>query len=635
MVELDDSNSRKRVLIWNRIEEASMRDKLINSADPTEKVFFEGVEYSLYELRGLINQNQKEQEQSTFSFGPGFNENFLHYPNPSKEMPTKDTGSEIKSKKNHVLNINAAKRFANNIENVNPNNIWKQQDIGCGMVLYGFYSFNVKLQKDGSFTVTLKTASKSNIKDYINQSGFRKVYLKDSRSYLLVKVVDNVIQEVSADIIRVQCYNEAKKYGQIVINVGEGVFVFEWKLLDTIYLQYQDQIFNRNFLELLEEFKVPQLKDTRTQSYFLFKNTIIKVEKSSIELLPYSSLAGMDRCVWKSHIINRNYNESDSYLQSEYEKFIINVSNNQENRISAFKSALGYLMHHYNGSHMGQAVVCYDEQPTDVKNPQGGTGKGLFAQGIANMREAAKLDGKHFKSDDRFRFQSVNITSQLVIIDDLNKEVSFDTFFSAVTDGFTIEKKNQDSIKLDPEDSPKMLFSMNSIIANTGTSYTRRLFVIEFSNFYSRHIINGSEKPIEDTHGVLFDRIEWKDEHWSSFTKYMIGCVQFYLMNGLQPYELINVGKNSLIQQTSEEFSIWCEEKQFQTNTSYRTKELYEEYKNCYFGENGDFAQRSFTNMMKKFASVKSWKMEIYQDSYTKTSDFMFKEKVNSEENAF
>jgi len=128
--------------------------------------------------------------------------------------------------------------------------------------------------------------------------------------------------------------------------------------------------------------------------------------------------------------MNRAFVDSPKLPESEFEKFVRNVAGGPGDRFNAFKTAIGYLLHNFNGSHVGHAIVCYDEQPTDVKNPQGGTGKGLFAQGIAQMREAAKISGKHFKADDKFKFQTVSNTSQVVIVDDLHKDVSFVTEYS-------------------------------------------------------------------------------------------------------------------------------------------------------------------------------------------------------------
>lgn len=531
------------------------------------------------------------------------------------------------------LNKNAANRFAKSIPSPNPLDIWKQEDIGCGITLNGFFAFEVKVDKKGTWTCIIKSVSKTNIKIFLEYSGFRKVYVEKSLQYVFTRVENNVISVVTEEIIRNFCYNELKARKLITIEAGlEEEFNFHEKILDTIYLRYQDQIFNKNFLELLVEFKMPELRDNRFESYFLFKNTMVRVTGDNFEVLPYKKLLELDRCVWESHISQRDFKYSDQLPVSEFEKFINNISNQDQSRINAALSAIGYLLHNYNGTHLGHAVVLYDEQPTDVKNPQGGTGKGLFSQAFGHMREMVKIDGKHYRSDDRFRYQTVKNTTQIVNVDDLAKDQDFDSFFTVISDGVTIEKKNQEAIPIHADKSPKFLFSMNTVIQGSGTSHLRRIFVLEFSNYYSKRLITGSEKPIAEEHGYFFDRYEWTDDDWNSFTKYMIGCVQFYLRGGLQPYALINVSKNSLIQQTSEEFSVWCDAKEFETNTSYRTKELYEEYKNCYFGEGGDFAQRSFTNMMKKFAAVKGWKMEIYQDTYTKSSDFMFKEKVVSDE---
>lgn len=532
-----------------------------------------------------------------------------------------------------VLKINPEKAadFGSNILTTSNNPIWQQKSIGGNFILFGLFEFQIKKEKkSGKLSCTLSGISKLNILEFVRGAGFRKRYLKDSNTYLMVQVKDNIMDQVTIDLIRVETFREMQSVEDITIFIDEETFfTFERDLLHTIYLKNQDQIFNKNFLELMDEFTVPELRDDRENSFFLFSNCIVKVDKASNESIPYRKLSDMNRCVWKSHIMNRDYKRIDTGEMSEFEKFIINISSNQPERIRAFKSAIGYLLHHYNGSHMGQAVVCYDETPTDVKNPQGGTGKGLFAQAIGNMREAAKIDGKHLKADDKFRFQTVKVTSQVVFIDDLNKEVPFEIFFSCLTDGWTIEKKHTDTIKLTPEDSPKMLFSMNTIISGNGSSHKRRMFILEFSDHYSKQIFHGNEHPIEDEHGVLFDRIKWTAKDWNLFSTYMIDCLAFYLENDLQPYELINVGKNTLIQTTSEDFAEWTQEKDFQTGVYYRTKDLFEEFRDRYYGLDADYKQRTFTNNMGKYAAIKGWDFKVMTDPVSKLSEFTFKEKTH------
>jgi hypothetical protein len=616
-----------KALIINRLEPTLLR-KVQDSSDPHEKVVFEGVRYSLYELRGLINENQREYGDNTMHFGPGFNNNYENFPplKPTTELLSNDPSKDIIK-----LNPDAATTFGSNIRTTDTNSIWQQKSIGAGIILHGVFEFQTKKDKrSGDLSCAITGISKLNILEFVRAAGFRKRYLKDSNTYLMVQVADHVMDQVTIDIIRVEAYREMQSIESITITLNEDTsFTFDKELLHTIYLKNQDQIFNKNFLELMDDFTVPELRDNRETAYFLFSNCIVKVDSTSTDTIPYRKLADLNQCVWKSHIMNRNFSSIQSDDKSEFEKFIDNISNEQTDRKNAFKSGIGYLLHNYNGSHMGQAVVCYDETPTDVKNPQGGTGKGLFAQAIANMREAAKIDGKHLKADDKFRFQTVKVTSQVVFIDDLSKDVPFEVFFSCLTDGWTIERKHMDTIKLNPEDSPKMLFSMNTIISGNGSSHKRRMFILEFSDHYSKKILSGNEHPIEDEHGVLFDRIKWSAKDWNLFSDFMINCVTYYLQNNLQPYELINVGKNTLIQTTSEDFAEWTDEMDFQLDTYYKTKEMFEEYRDRYYGNDADYKQRTFTNNIGKYAAIKGWDHKVVTDSVSKISEFVFKEKAH------
>lgn len=68
------------------------------------------------------------------------------------------------------------------------------------------------------------------------------------------------------------------------------------------------------------------------------------------------------------------------------------------------KTAIGYLLHFYCRESEGQAVIFYDEAVTDTRTPMGGTGKGVLMSAIKAIRNVAKIDGKHFKSENRFLF---------------------------------------------------------------------------------------------------------------------------------------------------------------------------------------------------------------------------------------
>ena len=84
----------------------------------------------------------------------------------------------------------------------------------------------------------------------------------------------------------------------------------------------------------------------------------------------------------------------------------------------------------------------------------------------------------------------------------------------------------------------------------------------------------------------------------------MIDCVSHYFEVGLVPYELKNVSNNLLQQKTSPEFIEWIEGKNLQINVEYNTKDLFEDFKISYLGEDSNFKQRGFTNWLKLYGST-------------------------------
>ena len=167
-----------------------------------------------------------------------------------------------------------------------------------------------------------------------------------------------------------------------------------------------------------------------------------------------------------------------------FAKFLMNVSDGSSERFSAYKSALGYLMHTYSHPSRGQAVVLYDQTITDINQPQGGTGKGVIVNAINQIRVVTKIDGKRFDPNDRFNFQTVQPFTEVVCLDDVIKTFDFSVLYSCLTDGLTVERKNQPAFLIAPDKSPKFILCSNSILDSEGTSNKRRQFILELSPFY-------------------------------------------------------------------------------------------------------------------------------------------------------
>lgn len=474
----------------------------------------------------------------------------------------------------------------------------------------GFFKFRLKFTQQTGAVLLLIGVYKPAFINLLEEMGYYKRYREGTNNYIFIHVQNGIMQPVTIEQMKARVY-AALKMKEDPLKVewnGASAEFTHGAVMDIFSINYHN-IFCAIFCELLPEYKVPELRDTKENAFFLFRNNIVKVSKEGIDLLPYNALKNF--CVWRSHILTHDYNyEEANEDNTKYIKFIHNVCNNEIDRINAAYSALGYVLHNYNHSSMGQAVILYDEKPTDLKNPQGRTGKGLFAQGPKQMREVASIDGKFFDENDKFRYQILNDTTQIVFIDDLKPQTPFTTFFSALSDGWTLEKKNEPQLKIPPEKSPKLMFASNSVLGGNGSSDRSRQFILEFSDHYSKKIKNGTETPIIDEHGIFFDRKVWDVHEWNRFFTFMLQCVQCYLIDGLKPYATHNVGVNSLIQRCGEDFADWVQLKNFQLEIEYKTADIFNEYKATYYGENADYSQRSFTNNLGKYAAIKSWKMK-------------------------
>jgi hypothetical protein len=207
------------------------------------------------------------------------------------------------------------------------------------------------------------------------------------------------------------------------------------------------------------------------------------------------------------------------------------------------------LLHSFKTSSNNKAIIFNDE--TISENPNGGSGKGVFWNALSKMKKVASIDGKTFEFTKSFPYQTVSTDTQILIFDDVKKNFSFESLFSLITEGLTLEYKGQDAIKLPVQKSPKILITTNYTIGGVGGSFERRKFEVEMSSYFSH-----KHTPIDEFKHLLFD--DWDELEWSRFDNYMIQCTQFYLQNGLVKNEFKNLEIRKFIKETSFEFYEWA-----------------------------------------------------------------------------
>ena len=348
--------------------------------------------------------------------------------------------------------------------------------------------------------------------------GFR-LYFYDNAStiYRLVRVKDGFVEEASTEQIK----RFIKDYIDKLPDSFDGG-VTPQDLLELVY-KGATVLFSDAFFEFFERADLQFLKDTKDEAYFPFKNGVVTVSKKEIVLRSYGELG---KVVWKTQVIDHFVIiEDDIQLEKiEYFRFIERISDNDQERYIYALGLIGYLLHNYKDPSRPFSVILAEETDNEAKG--GGTGKGIFVKALGYLLNIVRVDGKNFKFDKSFAFQRVDLDTRILAIEDTRRNVDFEGFYSIITEGITVEKKNKDELFIPYKDSPKVMFTTNYTIPNSGNHAKRRQKVLEFSGYF------GPSRTPEDEFGhKLFD--DWDKDEWNRFFNLMFEAVQGYLGFGV------------------------------------------------------------------------------------------------------
>ena len=356
---------------------------------------------------------------------------------------------------------------------------------------------------------------------FLTKQGGFKLYFYDANStiYRLIRVRDGFVEEASTEQI--------KRFIKDYVDRLPDTFDGEVSPQDLLELMYKgaSMLFSDAFFEFFDRADIDFLKDTKDVSYFPFKNGVVVVTANDISLKSYGEL---NKCIWKSQVIDHEIHIDQTGTepsQIEYYKFIEKISADDTDRVFYALSLIGYLLHKYKDPARPFAVILAEETDNEAKG--GGTGKGIFVKALSYILNMVRVDGKNFKIDKNFAFQRVDLDTRILAIEDTRRNVDFEGFYSIITEGVTVEKKNKDELFIPYKDSPKVVFTTNYTIPNNGNHAKRRQRVMEFAPTFS------STYTPEDLFGhKLFD--DWDIQEWNRFYNLMFDCVQGYLKFGVQ-----------------------------------------------------------------------------------------------------
>lgn len=405
-------------------------------------------------------------------------------------------------------------------------------------------------------------------KQFLEYNGFYKFYPHNRTVYMFVRVTNNLIEKVSDETV--------KDFVLAYLSNLEDIGIYNWFAKNT-------KLFRKEFLSFIDTVNVHFIMDSLDYSYIYFKNCAVLVTRGSIEMVDYVDLEGY---VWSDQVIDRDF-EHCEVTDCDYRKFIHRISGDDPKRVRSVESTIGFLMSGYKDPGYCPAVILNDEVITE--NPEGGTGKGLFVQGVGKMKKVIDINGKIFDPKTQFAYQTVTTDTQVVSFDDVKKGFNFENLFSTITEGITIEKKNQDAIKIPFHSSPKIVITTNYAIRGKGNSFERRKWELELRQHYSMN-----HTPVDEFGKRFFD--EWDDDEWCSYDNYMIGNLQYYIANGLVVSDFSNLAIRKLGSETCHEFIDWIGLVDGSKPTDvleYNKKLFKDDLYNDFIQENPDFAPKA------------------------------------------
>lgn len=412
---------------------------------------------------------------------------------------------------------------------------------------------------------------------FLERNGFKKYFPSDTQKPTWLSIQSNKVIETSVERIKDFVLDYLMNRSEIDV----------WN-----YCASYQNLFSENFLSMLDTIELMMLKDSKHKSYLAFENGILEVSKDEVKLIDYIDVDGY---VWKSQIINRDWVSLEDY-SNEYQTFIKNISNNEP---IAIECVIGYLLSTYKNKMNNRAIILNDEVISE--NPEGGTGKGLFVQGLRQIRRVSILDGKTFDDKKSFPYQTVSPETQILVFDDVVKNFNFENKFSLVTEGMTLERKNKDAIKLKVEDSPKMVISTNYAIKGEGNSHDRRRFELEISQYYGKNLT-----PYDEFGKQLFD--DWDLTEFQKFDNYMVYCLQAFLKNGLVNQNAKNIKMRKFVAETCMEFFEWIKDSE---NCPYNVRNEKQQYFVKFTEEYQDFkkwlTRKKFNIWIQKYCAFMNY----------------------------
>ena len=356
-------------------------------------------------------------------------------------------------------------------------------------------------------------------------------------------------------ILHVGLLNFLESNGYVKVEIGENNYVFA-------------KMTNNRLSQVTEGQMANDVKD------YLIKNNKPEVLEVFVKGVGgYITTRKLDMLTSIENINDRDANPSG---KGQFEIFCENITGQNSERLLALRTILGYLLHRNKEVGEPMAIILYDVGMGQNNQAHGGTGKTLLSMALKECREVAIFDAKEIKEGSWFKNQRVELTTDILVFDDLKKHYSFEGFFPMITSGLEVEKKREKAFYIDFNNSPKLLITSNYYVSGPGgSSDERRRFEFEINNHYNQDFTPERE------FGNRFFGSQWDENEWNKFYHFMMGCCQSYLQHGLYKVPNINLSQNRFLDGLNDKFVTYADA-HVQNDTSIDKREFESGFKHFY-----------------------------------------------------
>lgn len=420
---------------------------------------------------------------------------------------------------------------------------------------------------------------------YLELNGFATYMYDDQLTF--IKYANNICNSVSVDQIQAFVSLEIRKS--------------ESRLLATLFTSSVKKLIDIKLLKNLINIGGIGLPTSPDFSYLPFENVVVRISKQGNSIIEYSKLSFK---IWDKDVIKHKFNGFDNGFRiGDFAKFIANVSGGGYFQ-KCFEGAIGYLCTGYKDVSITKMITLTDYAIARSKeDANGGTGKSIFIEAIKHTVPSVLLPS--LEKGKQFDFQGISIYHKVAYFGDADPEFHFKALFDMITNDMRTEKKHQNAIIIPFAKSPKFMLATNHTIKNMSESAQRRLYTLEFREYYSK-----SFSPMDEFGKRIFT--DWNASDWDLFYNYIINCIGLFITKGLPELVAQNAFNRQLQDLTCAEFVEFAGE--LEPNKIYECDSLFEDFNNRYpevsESVRGGLNRSMFGKWLNRKCSLSGWVFE-------------------------